>query len=408
MLYFKHAELAKKYRVSLRTVHNWIEAAKASKLDLTLHHEGNKVYIANNAKNTAVLGEITESRRKYRNTKAVKTVTPSAQFYDLYSQKQIHDIVTNLEIHHEVPRQYNYFDGGAGNWDKYAKRMAAENSPNLLTGTIRLLDINANYISDLISRYKRVNVVDVGIGNALPLKSFVGELVTRGVMGRYIGIDISSEMLRIAGQNVKAWFGDKLSFETHELDINYDRFADILAQEYIKEDAADTINLIFVLGGTLCNFRAPGGAFKVVHDSMGIRDVLIHTQKLDTPGSRQYFDFNTDPQGTDRLAPNHRLMFDLLGVDESFYDVERGFDEKTRQRYIRARLRIALNINFEFEGGQRTLSFNKGDAILLFRYWHQDAVEAMRQLDKNDFYMLHSSQTEDMEYILTISRVKQS
>src|SRR5688572_4035249 len=99
MLYFKHADLAEKYRVSLRTVHNWIEAAKTGKLGLTLHNEGSKIYVANTARNLATLTEITEARRKYRNTKAVKTISPSPLFYALYNQKQIYDIVTNLEIH---------------------------------------------------------------------------------------------------------------------------------------------------------------------------------------------------------------------------------------------------------------------------------------------------------------------
>ena len=67
MHYFKHSELAQQYAISLRTIHNWIEAARANKLALTLHESGSKTYIANTAQNLRTIAQLVESRKKYRN-----------------------------------------------------------------------------------------------------------------------------------------------------------------------------------------------------------------------------------------------------------------------------------------------------------------------------------------------------
>lgn len=406
MLYFKNPELAKMHHVTLRTVLNWIEAAKQGKLDLTLHTEKDKSYIANTARNTAAIKQLVEERRKYRNTRAVKVVTPRPEFYKLYTEAQVYDIVANLEIHHEIPRQYNYFDGGAGNWDKYAQRLAQEDAPNVLTRTHDLLNTSGSYLESLLKGHKRVNVVDIGVGNALPVKSLLADLLKKGVLGRYIAIDISSAMLEIAERNIAKWFDGKVHFEGYELDFNYDRFANVLAEEYLSENSEDTVNLVLVLGGTFSNLRKPDGAFKVVHDSMGLNDILVHTDKLDSETSRRFFDFNYNISGNTPLAPNHRFIFDLLNIDDSFYDVEMGFDERIRQRYIRVRFKLALKIQFDFSVGRRVVELNKGDQVLLWRAWVSSALDIINQFDRNDFYMLHSSQTEDQEYILTVSRVK--
>jgi uncharacterized SAM-dependent methyltransferase len=403
MLYFKNPELAKMHHVTLRTVLNWIEAAKQGKLDLTLHTEKNKSYIANTARNTAAIKQLVEERRKYRNTRAVKVVTPRPEFYKLYTEAQVYDIVTDLEVHHEIQRQYNYFDGGAGNWDKYAQRLAKEKELNLLTATVALVDKNLHYIDDLLLKYKRINVLDIGVGNALPVRPLLEHLVENNRLGRYAALDISAEMLKIAKNNISTWFNGQVEFESYELDINYDRFANILAEEYLGEE--DTANIVLVLGGTLCNLRKPDGALRTIHDSMGVHDYLIHTQKLDTETSRRYFDFNSTP-GKTTLASNHRLIFNLLNIDESLYDVEMGYNEQERVRYISIKLKVALKIKFSFTVGERTLEFNKGESILLWRYIQQSSLDVINQLDRNDFYMLHSSQTEDQEYILTVSRVK--
>lgn len=405
MLYFKHSELAKKYHVSLRTVHNWIDAAKNEKLDLGLHSEGDKLYVANTARNILILAELTESRRKYRNTKATKTILPKPEFYSIYNERQIYDIATNLEIHHEIPRQYNYFNGGADHWDKYAERLVLEEAPNLINSTIRLLKSNQGYIDDLLKRCKRVNVVDVGVGNAYPVKSLLDNLLKQGRLGRYIALDISPNVLKIAEQNIKDWFGDQIKFEGYEYDINYDRFSNLLIQEYTRKDAQETVNLVLLLGGTLSNMRAPDGGYKIIHDSMGINDLLIHTTKLDTDATRNYFDFDLKP-GETRLAAIHGLVVDLLNIDSSFYEVEMGYDPANKQRFERIRLKISLSIKFSFKDGERLVELNKGDTILTWRGLQQTAADVTEQFDRNDFYLLHSSQTDDREYILTVSRVK--
>lgn len=405
MSYFNHSELSKKYHVSRRTVHNWIESAKAGKLDLALHVENERTYVAHTARNIATITELIDDRRKYRNKKASKLITPSAEFYKVYTERQIYDIATNLEIHHEIPRQYNYLNGGADHWDKYAQRLADEDEPNVVNSTIKLLEINQSYIDDLLSKYKRVNVIDIGPGNAYPTRGVLSHLLEKGKLGRYIALDISPNILEIAKENIHEWFGDKIAFEGYECDINYDRFSDHLIQEYVSKDAKNTINLVLLLGGTLANMRSPDGAYKVIHDSMGINDLLIYTKKLDTEATRRYFDFSLEP-GQSRLADTHKLVVDLLNIKESYYDVELGYDPILKQRFERICLNVSIVIKFTFKDGEREIVLDKGSSILTWRAHQQSAADVHKQFMRNDFYPMHTSQTDDQEYILAVSRIK--
>lgn len=404
MLHFTNQELAKTYHVSVRTIRNWIESARFGKLDLTLHTKGERTYVANTSRNIEIMKALSEKGKKFRPMRAYKVVSPRPEFYEYYTSAQIYDMITNLEIHHEIPRQYNYFDGGAESWDEYTDRLVAEDSPNVINATIRLLESNKGYIDGLLKKYDQVNVIDVGVGNASPVKKFLEHLISQNKMGRYIGLDISPTMLDIASRNIKTWFGDKINFERHEIDINYDRFTHLLAEEHIKKDSARTVNLILLLGGTLCNMRSPEGAFRVIHDSMGKDDLLIYSQKLDSATTRQYFDFNVHPEEP-TLAPIHGFIVDMMNIDSTMYDLELGYDEERRERFERIRFKLAVTIKFEFDGGECLIDLNKNDAILIWRSKQQTVTEVINQFAANDFYPLHSSQTSDQEYLLAISRI---
>jgi uncharacterized SAM-dependent methyltransferase/transposase len=406
MNYFKNVELAQKYSVSESTVRNWVRMAKQGKLELVLSAASGRLYVANSPSNMPIIDKLVEENRKYRNSLAAKSIAPRPQFYEVFTQSQIYDIVRNLEIHHEVSRQYNYFDGGADKWAEYVERLASENESNLLNRTTGLITENQSYLDRRLAKYKCVNVVDIGVGNALPAKELLSHLLEQGVLGRYIAIDISAEMLEIAKRNIKGWFGDRVIFEGHQMDITYERFAGILTKDYLKKRGRDSTNLILFLGGTADNLRSPDDAFRTINESMNPSDLLLYTNKLETEEMRpQWFDYTAKP-GKLSLAPTHRLVFDLLNIDESLYDVEMGFDAQTRQRYTRTRLKLALKLKFDFDDGERTIEFEKGDTILLWRSWQMTAPDVAAQFDRNGFYALHSSQTEDRKYIMTLAEVE--
>jgi uncharacterized SAM-dependent methyltransferase len=405
MLYFKKSELAETYHISEKTVTNWIRESKEGKLDLELYEEHGRARIANTTRNITLIEQLIEDRKKFRNSRGVKEVSPKPEFYEMFNQQQIFDITSNLDIRHEIPFQYCYFDGGADYWDKYTERLASEERHNFLTSAIRQLRVNWEYIADLVANYQRVNVVDIGPGNVMPVKAFLERLLEEKKLGRYIALDISATMLAIAEHNVHEWFGDRVQFESHVVDINYDRFTPLLADDMVGGCAASTVTIVFALGGIIANLRTPDGAFKTIHDSMNRDDLLIYNLKLDTQAARQYFDFNVGRRDIS-LDTQTQMIIDLLNINESFYDVEMGYDPEVRQRYTRIRLKVALTINFNFENGVRSVEFHKNDTILLWRYWHQDVHEVIRQLDRTDFDVLQTSITEDKNYLLTVSRVK--
>jgi uncharacterized SAM-dependent methyltransferase len=409
MLYFKNTELAEKYHVSLRTVLNWIEAAKQGKLDLELYTQDSKPHIANNPKNITSIEKMVEDRKKYRNSRGYKVINPKPELYKLFSKKQLFDIISDLEVHHETQCQYSYFDEGASKWDELAQRQSTEDAPNYLNSTVKLLEVNHSYIDELLAPYSRVNVVDIGVGNAMPVRELLEYLLEQGRLGRYIALDMSPQMLEIAGENIKKWFGDKVHYEGYPIDINYDRFAHVLADEYMKEDAQDTVNVVTAFGGTLTNLNSPARAIKVIQSSMGRRDLFMYTLKLDTERSRNYFS-HLGPGDSSSKAQSfpslHRLLLDLFNISETYYDPDMGYDKEKHMRYLYARLKVAISIHFDFgPGEQRTVELNKGDAILVWRHWHQSANDVIHEVNQAGFNVLQTSLIEHQEYMLTIARV---
>lgn len=405
MLYFKKTELAEAYHISEKTVTNWIRNAKDGKLDLELHLEGEKAWIANTTSNIELIEQLVEKRKKFRNSRGIKSVIPKPKFYELYNQQQIFDLTSSLDIYHEIPLDYAYFDGGAAYWDEYAKRLASEKMPNFLTSTVKQLNANQGYIDDLTSRYKHINIVDIGPGNGLPVKELLQHLLDQGKLGHYIALDISPSILKVAERNIQSWFGSKVSFEGHELDINHDRFTDLLAEGALGEGAKDVVNVVLALGGGFSNMRSPDDAFKTIRSCMNRQDLLVYNLKLDSKTSRQYFDLGIRKE-SNPLDAHKKMLVDLLNIDESLYDVEVGYDDQLRERYMYLRLKVALEITFSLDKGDRVIEFNKNNTILVWRYWHQNAQEVITQLAYNHFDVLQTSQTEDKDYLLTVSRVK--
>jgi uncharacterized SAM-dependent methyltransferase len=408
MIYFKNTELASRYHVSLRTVLNWIESAKQGKLDLQLIKNGNKQYIANTSKNENRITELVQKGQKYKNTRGYKVVEPLPEFYERFSPKQIFEIISSLNVHKELPLQYNYFAEGADDWSKYADRLVNEDSPNMLTECERLLETNLESIQRLIEGHARVNIIDIGIGNGWPVKNLIQHLLEAGALNRYIGLDISESMLSIAKQNMQQWFGDDASsFEYHQRDISHDEFGDLIAQDYFSKVNGDDIpiNLVLFLGGTINNFEVPDDILRIIYKSMQPDDLFIVSMKLDTPNSRRFFDLHHDPSRVGQLPSWNSSVLSLLNLDESTFEVEQVYSQEKSARFIRAKLKMDISIKFKLNEGYHTITLHKGESILLLRYRHQTATGVMNLLSNSGFDILQTSKTRDEEYFLTVSQI---
>lgn len=407
MKYFKNVELAKLYHVSEKSVRNWIQAASENKLKLQLFIENGRPYIANTPQNSLIIEELVERGQKYKNSRGLSVISPTPKFYKTYSKKQIFDIISNLAIHQEIPLQYSYVDGGADYWDKYAKRLEKDKAPNILTGTVDLLSFNVAEVDRLIGDRRKVNVVDLGPGNGLPVRTLLQHLLDKDRLGRYIAIDISKEMLKITEQHVREWFGDEVEFEGHVRDFSSERFDDLFADDLAGDDADMPVNLVLLLSGTLCNFRSPDQALQAINNSLGLDDLFIYTTKLDTPNSRRYFDLGIEstPKPLDFLF---KIVIDLLNFKDSHYEVDQYFDESKQARFVKIRPKIDLMLEFKVDRGIRRIHLRKNEPILLWRYWHKDVLGVINQFEKNGFDLQQATKSKNQEYLLLISKIKGS
>lgn len=405
MKYFKNTELAKMYRVSEKAVRNWIIASQQGKIHLLLFEENGKEYVANTLKNTQIIEQLVERGKKYKNSRGFKAVVPPPEFYSLFDTDQIRDIASNIMLHQEIPLQYGYVDGGAASWDQYSNRLFHEQTSNILSKTAGLLDLGAAYVDQVIGSQQKVNVVDLGPGNGLPIRATLARLLKQGRLNRYIAIDISRDMLAILERNIKEWFNGEVRFESHVRNFAEERFDDLFYSDY-ADDMEEPVNLVFLLGGTLNNFRLPNHVLRIVNMSLGSHDLLFYNGYLDTPYTQRYFDlsgasFNKkDPQQSG-LIP-HLLHID----DEALCDFELLYSKENHCRFKLMVPKVDISIKFELGSETRRVELHKNEPILLWRHRHYSFTDIIDLFNNNDFDLLQATKSEDQNYILLISKIK--
>lgn len=331
-------------------------------------------------------------------------IVPGEAFYRTFNDAQISDIADHLEQHREIPRQYNYFGDGARGWDQFVAAAIDGATNGLARISVELLPAATRYALAARAPGQRVDIVDIGPGNAQPVRGMLRELLDAGALGRYVALDISPDMLAVAQRNVALWFDGQVPFEGHLVDISHAEPARTWASAGLDGDRA-TVQLVLLLDGLMVNVRYPAEVLRAVREHLTDRGLLVCTNGLDTPRSRERFALggSLEPGGRLELSPSHRAVFELLGLSSDFYDVEYGFDDCLQMRYIRARLNRPLSLVFRYRARRRAVVLDRGEPILLWRAWATTRPMIIDRLKAAGLCPVHVQASNDESGLLTIS-----
>lgn len=402
MRYFRNTELAKLYGISEKTVRNWVKQAQEGKLELDLYNEKNgKTYVADTTRSAVTIRQQVEEGRKYHNSRTHKIIRPKSEFYEIYSDEQRFDIISHLEKFNEFPFHYVHMGKGAEVCAQYYERLQNEPIANIQTTVGVFLKESESYLLSLFE--DKLNIIEIGGRTGLTTREFVGSIFKKDRLGKYIDLDISQDMITKNTANLKSWFGDTLDYGAFQKDVIRDRFDDVALGTSL--DGSNAKNLILLPSGTLYAFIDPRLALNNIGESMSSDDYFVMTTKLDTETARRYFDFNPSYQ-SELLPQKELLLAESIGIEKSFYSVEQFYDEKERARKIQIRLKFDVTIEFDLPGGAKSLHFRKGEAILLWRAWHQTMEEIIQEFNECGFNVMQAVKSPDEQYAMIIAKVK--
>ncbi|MFH8680789.1 L-histidine N(alpha)-methyltransferase [Streptomyces lydicus] len=308
-------------------------------------------------------------------------VTPSGSFSRLYSAAQVGAIVDSLSRRAEFPYEMTYLGDGSEMWrDGEAPSNPAHAS--MLADLDTLLTRHAEQLLALAPLPTPVQIVDLGPGTTRPVRGLIRHLLDGARLAGYRAIDISAELLELAGENLRTDFPDHAAgFELCRGDFTGPDLARALAADGTPAPGgADPVRFVILAGGTLYNFPDPAQVLRHVRRAMDDRDVLLLTLRIDTGVDRPPFMDQVSVGGPHK--PQQLAGLDLLAIDRSWYVTETGFDRSRSEVFVRARFLEPVAVTFDVGPEQRTVSFEPGDTVLVWRYLYHDGAAVAEQLKR--------------------------
>lgn len=275
--YTTNTEIAKKYGVSEGAVRNWVKAAKEEKNNLQLEKKKNKYFVKNTEHNKLVLLQLAKKGKVYKKSTSRKVIFLESEFYKIFTKEQVIEIIYNLK-QKQIPVKFTYFDVGAGCWDYYVN-----SNSRLYTDELKGLETikaSIEYIKIRLRGFKKVNILDIGTGNGLPIKLLLSKLKESGFDLSYSAFDISNSMLRILEKNLDNWFPN-IEKSFNEIDIEHNNLRKYTFELHAKNP--DSANLLLFLGSTIGNSKERGYVLKNIKNSMTENDFLLLDAEIKSP-----------------------------------------------------------------------------------------------------------------------------
>jgi SAM-dependent methyltransferase len=287
--------------------------------------------------------------------------SPGALFHRTYTPLQADALADALADRRELPQEFTYLGSGAEIWRQTDEGLAGDRSirageqPGLLSG----------HAPGLLARLPQgapVEVIDLGPGTGGPARALIGGLVEADRFAGYRAIEFSGDLLDLARRNLHGWFpglGGRLEFRHG--DFTGPELAGLLAPR-----PAGPPRFVLLIGGTLLNLAEPEPLLRRIAAALSPDDVLLVTVRFDNGVNRP--PFVDRPEIGRPLPPILRAAVDLLDIDPGWYGIERDFDPDRREIRTVIRFRRPVTVHIDGARGRRTVGFDAGEPMLVYRY----------------------------------------
>ncbi len=362
MNYYSNIQLSKKFNISPIQITRWIEKSRLGKNNLQIKQVKQKTSdkevfkIIVNENNDIELERLFEHgkvKRRYFG-KVVKEIEHNS--LGIFSTKQKHELIKALKQNY-IPFKLAYISKGANEWNEFVNTGLLSKEYTPVIDTIDQLNELYNQIIKLVPKDKKVNIIDIGCGNYLPVVDFVNKIKKGNYLNKYIGIDISSDLLDIVKFEAGKYLKDD-EIITSIGDFENENFLDVVG----SNSGDNIINIMLFLGSTIGNHTDYTMVLKHLRDSMNEDDILIISNKLYDKSFKVDFKHSVD-------RPEQLLWIpELLGFNIENCELFVEFNEKLDSKA----LNIVADSDYQliFKKEDKVISeifINKGEKILL---WH--------------------------------------
>jgi len=272
----------------------------------------------------------------------------------MFTKRQEAEIITAIKGRGEVPLKYNYMTKrGANAWDRIAKvrQDSKVKGINSIEGT--LLSSKADAFLAPYKEFKKINIIDVGCGNSYPVFPLMDRLVKNKVTVRYVPVDISEEMIKIATKNVKRGF-PKVKIIPNVVDFELGHFSEVVYS--LRKEGY--VNFLLFLGSTVGNASNIPRVLTNFRDSMTSEDYLVVGAEL------------INLAKVNKLLAHYILkdVSDLVFSVLDYYGVKKTngkYEAKFNYDLNQVEMTFKFNKDTRFKIGEEKIFLEKDDELVL-------------------------------------------
>ncbi len=390
--YRTYTEIAELFNVSKTTITRWIDGAEEGRNNLQVDKRDKKVYVLKNEHNYAEMLKLKEEGSKYRPSSSYAEIEPKSEFYEIFSKEQQIEIINSLKVQKKIDLKFTYMGEGAKMWDEFYVKSLESGTYPVIKATKELLDSTVCFLNTRIANYKKINIIDLGPGNSYPIQEILNQFVKDNKLGKYIAVDISKDMLQISEQNIKKWFGNSVEYKSYIRDLEHQTLMDIL----FENKTADTLNIVFALGGTIGNFENHIRVYNNIRYSLDNEDIFVNISMIDKNNRKTDFDRLANKNLTHFLTPK------LLSVDIGNCDFYGKYNDQDSSRIGYFLPDKDYKIKFKVAGVIKEVELSRDESIAI---WYHKMLSKQRLFEDFEYCkmeLIFSLASSNLSHMLTV------
>jgi uncharacterized SAM-dependent methyltransferase len=334
--------------------------------------------------------------KKHRSNINLKKTEVKNEFYEIFSDEEISEIVNDLEFKKQVNLKFTYKNIGTKYWDDFYVSNASPVSKEV---SQRIINVVHESIS-ISKENSHANIIDIGPGNGYPVKDVLSELIAQKLLHKYIPIDFSPEMSDLACDNIKSWFPN-INIKKYVLDIEATRFSKIFLEN--KSFNENISNIVLYLDG-LCNHDDTVQVLKNFRKGLTFNDLIVLGFTLDTKNNRSKLNYVR----TEMIDNLTSWILKWMGVDIDLCDISVRFDSEINSKVKSVKLDKDYEVTINLFGEKKKLLFRSGEEINVWKHFLFNVQDFITILNEADLEIINLQIDKNYSYAMVICQAKQN